>query len=403
MGAMKEPRKYPVLSPFVLILLTIGLPACSGTPEGMVVMDGVLHVMNTTVPLEPDLPVSLELQAVIGSADGPEEYQFGDIMSIEVDDEGRIFVIEWHEERILVFHADGSFSHSIGRQGQGPGELMRLQNEGLRLGPAGDLWVADEGRVQFSIFSRSGDHLRDIRTGRRLPIYFEPLGEGFIGVMERYVPTGSDVEILYEHYLNRFSAEGDSLSSMVSSSIPVNPYRMDTRSLARGVPWIVLDDRERIWQTFQRHDEYQISVFNLEGVVDRVVRKEFEPIRKSESELDEERQMYQRMMDRLERETGGLPPDFQFPEIDPLKPTIESIYHDPHGYIWAQVNVTGSDALNIFDIFDLEGLFVTRFVFTDHEQIDRLKFGRDLLCVQSTDDAGVPQIHVYRIDIPECD
>jgi len=382
--------------------MTSILAACSGSPEGMVVVDEVLHVMNTTEPLMPDLPVSIELQSVIGVAEGPEEQMLGSVIGIEVDDEGRIYVLEFRTQRVRVYSPDGSFSHTIGQEGQGPGELASVRLEGMRLDGEGNLWIADHGRLQYTIFTPAGDYLRDIGIGRTLPIFFETSGDGFIGVMQRMTII-SEREMEQQFYLNRFSPNGDSLSSMVSSSITIDPMRMDTRSLARAEPVIVTDGEDRVWQTFRRHDEYTISVFQLDGAVDRIVEKEFDQIRKADVELEEERQLYQRMVERLQRETGGMPPGFQAPEIDPLKTTLLSLSRDPTGYIWAQVNISDSAATNTFDLFDMDGRFVTRFTIAGHDQIARLRISGGLLVVQASDDEGVIKIHVYRFDIREPD
>jgi hypothetical protein len=365
----------------------------------MVMVDGVLHVMNTVEPLEPDLAATLELQGVIGAAEGPEEQMLGSVIGIELDDEGRIYVLEFREPRVRVYRPDGSYSHTIGREGQGPGELQSVHLEGIRLDREGNLQVADQGRLQYSIFSPSGDHLRDIRIGRTLPVFFETTGEGFIGVMQR-MRVNSDREVEQGYYLNYFSPEGDSLSSMAPSSIAIDPLHMDARSFARVEPVIAVDALDRVWQTYRRHDEYRITVFELDGTVDRVVEKEFDQIRKSEAELEEERQLYVRMMNRLQQETGGLPPGFEAPVIDPLKTTIMSLCHDPHGYMWTQVNLSGRDATNTFDLFDMEGRFVTRLTIGDHERIERLRIGNDLLLAQTADDEGVTQITIYSFTIP---
>jgi hypothetical protein len=212
--------------------------------------------------------------------------------------------------------------------------------------------------------------------------------------------VNSETDLVTAFSLDRYSVDGDSLSSVELSTIQINPMQMETETLAWMEPLIILDRRERIWQTFRRNDEYRLTVFWPNGSVERVVEKEFDRVLKTAEELEEERQFYQRVMDRLQRESGGMPADFEFPVIDPLKTTVQSISYDPGGYIWVKVNTSKSGATNTFDLFDLAGRYVTRFVIGAHERIDRIAIGAGHLCVVTGFDEEFQQINVYTIDIP---
>ena len=67
---------------------------------------------------------------------------------------GSILVVEPREGRLRVFGANGGFERTIGRDGQGPGEFVRLNAAGL----FGDtLWTTDLNLRRTTLFRTSGD------------------------------------------------------------------------------------------------------------------------------------------------------------------------------------------------------------------------------------------------------
>ncbi len=69
---------------------------------------------------------------------------------------GSILVAEPRERRLRVFDATGRLERTIGRDGQGPGEFVRLNTAGL-LGDT--LWITDLNLRRTSFFRTSGDLL----------------------------------------------------------------------------------------------------------------------------------------------------------------------------------------------------------------------------------------------------
>ena len=61
----------------------------------------------------------------IGDLDGPEEYVFGNIGSIAVDDDRRVYVLDYQAQHVRVYDATGTYVETLGRPGEGPGEFFR--------------------------------------------------------------------------------------------------------------------------------------------------------------------------------------------------------------------------------------------------------------------------------------
>lgn len=141
---------------------------------------GVEHVRNVgEAPAWSLTPVTR-----IGAVDsGPAA--FGRIRSVVADGEGRIYVADNMASEIRVFDADGSWLHTIGRRGGGPGEFGDLYS----LAWLGDELVAmDPSNARIGRFTRQGTWIDGIRhypiTGPGTFVRMHPLGDqGF------YVPV----------------------------------------------------------------------------------------------------------------------------------------------------------------------------------------------------------------------
>ena len=67
----------------------------------------------------------------IGEMDGPAEYLFGRVGSIAVDDDRRVFVLDGQAQHVRVFDSTGTYVETLGRRGEGPGELSSASSVGL--------------------------------------------------------------------------------------------------------------------------------------------------------------------------------------------------------------------------------------------------------------------------------
>ncbi|MCH7782095.1 hypothetical protein IID62_03430 [candidate division KSB1 bacterium] len=90
---------------------------------------------------------ALTFELSFGDKDLPDEYLLAFPLTLAVNDQGQIFVID--EDRIKVYDDAGNPENIIGRPGQGPGEFRRSRS--LSVGYSGNLSVIDSRGL--SLFS----------------------------------------------------------------------------------------------------------------------------------------------------------------------------------------------------------------------------------------------------------
>jgi hypothetical protein len=94
----------------------------------------------------------------IGSFDDPGAYSFGQIIALDVDDYGRIWVLESQAAEVRVFDTDGRHVRTTGGKGGGPGEFAGPAH--LQLGPDDHIYgvTQDELGVPYVIRARIEMH-----------------------------------------------------------------------------------------------------------------------------------------------------------------------------------------------------------------------------------------------------
>jgi hypothetical protein len=109
------------LSVFILIISFGGQKAeWKGKIE---VENGIKVIINPKEPIYGKNIFILTEELSIGKAGRGEEYIFSRIRSIAVDEKERIYVLDTKEAHVKVFDKNGDYIKTMGRKGQGPGEM----------------------------------------------------------------------------------------------------------------------------------------------------------------------------------------------------------------------------------------------------------------------------------------
>ncbi len=96
----------------------------------------------------------------IGATGGDGPDLFGEIRDVELGPGGEVVVLDGQAAEVRVFAGDGAYLRTLGRQGQGPGELNAPA--GMTLDRAGNVWVMNWRNARYTAFDlQSGEPFQE--------------------------------------------------------------------------------------------------------------------------------------------------------------------------------------------------------------------------------------------------
>jgi len=151
---MKKQLHVVLLVPLFLVALSCkqNKSEWKGTIEER---DGVIIVNNPSEPMFGPDALSLEEGLSIGDNEVDSSYYFSVISDVKVDQEGRIYVLDGMESLLKIFDNQGSYIQTIGREGQGPGELQ--SPGGVYFSPKNEIVLKDQKGLNY--FSKEGSFI----------------------------------------------------------------------------------------------------------------------------------------------------------------------------------------------------------------------------------------------------
>jgi len=144
----------------MLLLITAALfLACSSTPETYTVetIDGVRHVHNLEPKWDDEPKIELEFVRKIGYLEGKDEnHQFFQVHGVMTDETGNIYVLDSGNKRVQKFDSEGKYLLTIGKEGNGPGELafpgqMDVDEE--------KVFIVDPSNGKIEVFDQLGESI----------------------------------------------------------------------------------------------------------------------------------------------------------------------------------------------------------------------------------------------------
>ena len=406
------PCSSTVRAPQWQIFLLLVLPAACegfgdgiGSGPGVMVEDSAGVTIVTNDPAAPDsrLPWQFGEQPSlsIGSVDSGDADDLYRVQDATLLADGRIAVANAGSGEIKVFNADGSHEGTWGRQGEGPGEFSRGPSVVARW-PGDSIAASDPGGHRVSLFDMNGSHGREIALDPTLlgVIGLLPDGKMFAqgSLLVNRRSTGSpdlirsdlewavlDVDGTRDVSLGEFPAFEDWAVTMPDGSIgeQTHPFGRTTvgtlwgNLLATGV-----------------QDSYEIKAFEPDGSLVRIVRRDGDPRKTTQAELDEyfARQVVGRP---AEVRTRMLNMVRDMPLVDSY-PAFEEIVGDLAGYLWVREYRMFGEGDPVWTVFDPEGR-IQGLVETP-PGLDIFEIGEDYLLGLVEDELGVEYVQVWALD-----
>lgn len=315
---------------------------------------GTIVVRNPAVGAWPEVrPLTEDLRLGTAAGEGPE--LFGQVRDIDVDEAGRIYVLDGQAKEIRVFGPDGAHVRTFGGPGEGPGELQGPT--GMEWGPGQRLWVEDPGNNRYSVYDTTGafvtSHPRDLSWyGFAWTGSFDDAGRLYL-VQRSYGPEGSKAWLVWMD------------SAMVAhDSFPLPEHEQLTYTLKRNgrvrsaatVPfspslmWKVARDGT-LW--FGTSGDYRLYQRSLTGDTLRIIEREYEPIPVTRAERDEalDQEFLRNMADQgADIDPGRVPAN---------RPAWSEFTIDAEGRLWVFPQIPDSTSTAL-DVFSPDGRYLGR-------------------------------------------
>ena len=325
-------KRYIIPALSVLFLLGFSInqkPQWKGSIDEK---NGVTVIKNPKEPLFPEDVLILEEELSIGESEGPEEYMFSQARGIAVDENERIFVLDYKESHIKVFDPNGNYLMTIGSEGEGPGELNLPRQISLS---KKELMVM-EIRRRLSFFSLEGEFLRNISTKKIWTLIALIDSMGDIVVTEGLM----DPENI-SYRVRKFDSDMNLIKEIASSPAPdarkgFNPFM--------AIPFWALDMNDNI--IFGYPKDYTLQIFNPECKLVKKITREYDPVEVTDEEKEEEKE--------------DAPDSMKF-VFSKHHSAFRLFVADDEGRIYVQSWERPTDGEGYFyDIFDAEGKYIVK-------------------------------------------
>lgn len=281
-------------------------------------------------------PLAGAIDLEIGLLEGPDAYVFGRVSGIVQDSMGRIFVSDNAANEIRAFSPAGEFLFSVGREGQGPGELSGPCC--LALSRNGDLWARDGGNQRYVGYKVLDDGAEPIATLRMAhsdwwqyaPLAFAPDG-AFIDVGHRFNPDGRTE-------LHRFHLDGS--GNMLNNEVIEEPTSSELGTIEKGdrttrlffpqpygPRFLLAFGPDGMWASAVS-SQVEITQHDPDGTTRliRGVATEGPPLSPNERASAEER-----IASYIQRRGGNRS---DYPNVPDRKPALASLMFDEIGRLW---------------------------------------------------------------------
>lgn len=151
----------------------------------------------------------------IGTSKEDENKMFHQPMDVLADEEGNIYVLDSRNNRIQKFDKDGNYLLTLGRKGQGPGEISNAFD--IELDSEGNILVFDLGNSRITKFDSQGNLIDSFN------LKFRP---------SSCVLDSEDNIYIYSHYkrklIHKYNSQGKHLFSFMdevkSENKKIEPY-----------------------------------------------------------------------------------------------------------------------------------------------------------------------------------
>ena len=404
-----------------LALATIALAACTADPAPpttqTTAVAGDTTVVRSHGTGEWGAPATLVPEVSIGELEGADEYLFGTVGSIAVNDDHTVYILDTQAQEIRVFDSAGTYIETLGRRGEGPGELSHA--EAIALLPDGRLVVRDPGNSRVQVYGPGPGEMAE--WGYRATTHYtdEPMYTDARGRTLLVTSDQSREDLAWQ--LIFLGPDGTPLDTVPQPSSDYEPPTLtaefvtgnsssSTSTLAPFSPTFAWALHPSGHFLTGLATEYRIELRRDDGVLR--IERDYEPVPVS----DGERGFFREMITQQMRNTK---PDWSWdgPPIPDYKPPFLQLHAGRDGRIWVlpwptwnfpesdEQDPSGPPAgpmMNLvwtsYDVFEEDGAFLGTVQAPEgFSALPVPVFDGDHVWAVSRDDLGVERVVRYRV------
>ena len=303
-------------------------------------VDGVTVVTNPKEPMYGEDVFSLEEELSIGEAEGREEYLFSQVRGISVDEEERIYVLDSREAHIKVFQKTGEYLKTIGRKGQGPGEMQMPFY--VQITSKNEVMVHDTMAQRLSFFSLDGKYLRQ-NSSAKTRNFFNPKKMDsqdnlIVFTVGAPPPVGGKELKVYDSNLELLTT--------------VAQEERGTRGIidiGKSSLYCAVSPSDNI--VWGDSKEYVLQILNQEGNLIKRIIKEYNPVEITAEDKEKYEKQYEAPVKR------GMKLNFRahFPAFSEI-----SVDDEERVFVKTYERVEGKEELFYFDVFEHGGKYIAK-------------------------------------------
>ncbi len=347
----------------LIVGLLVGALLAPIAEAGEVAMrDGTPWVLNSSTPAEGKQRLELrELWRT--SSEEEEDFLLGRIQQVLMDKDGNYYLLDQQLAQVHVLTGDGTYVHSLSREGDGPGESRRPIS--LIFTPSGGLGLVQAFPAQVVAIDLEGNpesaiELRGPAPKRSMDRYALRVRYrgGTFAYSGRTMAMGRD-GAQPRNMLVTCDTEGSELTTILEKT---GSDLMETRRWVEKEEYFV----HRSWEigpggrlhTAPERDRYAIHIQGADGQLQRVVEREYEARRRT----DEEKQD---LGPRISSNGEEIQIDAV---IGDREPAIRGIHVADSGELWVEHSWSNWEqpegVWQTLDLFDRDGNYVRQIEFT---------------------------------------
>lgn len=334
---------------WIVIFYILMVVACCN-PED----DGVL----TTTQIDVTNPVdTLNVVLELGDLGGDSTEIFGSIIDADIDQQGRIFVLDEVFCCLKVYDIQGNYIRQVSRRGSGPGESFHPRS--MFIMPDGRIGICASDKAGFIVFDDSLEYEEEIRFWlENSPYHVTPITNSRIAV-SRYTEN-SDSSIL-RHTLSVYEWGEDEREVLLwKDSIDASIESIANIQLMFRFAFIDLlcsggTGDGAVYFSPSNPYNYSVYAWDSTGAEILHITRDMESVEKTIEEIDDE--IFQ-VCSQFQTQSGR---ELPFPyQPNPYRDLIISADIGPDGNLWVR---RGTHLEPFFDIYDLEGNLLRHAVF----------------------------------------